>query len=286
MAGRRERRRACWSPAPGSWGARWRRRSSPTASSATGWWASSTTTARGGATLACRCSARSTRRPRCGRAATQADQVYIALPLEEHARLVPLLRRLSNECVDIKVVPDLVQYATIQAALEDLDGIPIISLNEVPLRGWSSMVKRADGRRGLRRGPARSDRRPGAARARAARSAQGRQGARASAPGAHDARRKDVPDLQVPHRCATTPRRTRARSCGLGRRSAPHADRRLAAPPQPRRAAAAPERAPRRHEPRRPAPRAAAVRRSSSASGSRSTCCATASRAGSPAGRR
>ena len=34
------------------------------------------------------------------------------------------------------------QYATIKAALEDLDGIPIISLNEVPLQGWSSMVKR------------------------------------------------------------------------------------------------------------------------------------------------
>ena len=39
-------------------------------------------------------------------------------------------------------MPDLVQYATIKAALEDLDGIPIISLNEVPLRGWNSMVKR------------------------------------------------------------------------------------------------------------------------------------------------
>ena len=40
------------------------------------------------------------------------------------------------------MVPDLVQYATIKAVLEDLDGIPIISLSEVPLRGWNSMVKR------------------------------------------------------------------------------------------------------------------------------------------------
>ena len=71
-----------------------------------------------------------------------ADQLYVALPLEDHARLVPLVRGLSNECVDIKVVPDVVQYATIKAVLEDLDGIPIISLNEVPLQGWSSMVKR------------------------------------------------------------------------------------------------------------------------------------------------
>jgi Undecaprenyl-phosphate glucose phosphotransferase len=72
----------------------------------------------------------------------QADQVYVALPLEDHARLVPLVQGLSNECVDLKVVPDVVQYATIRASLEDLDGIPIISLNEVPLQGWSSMVKR------------------------------------------------------------------------------------------------------------------------------------------------
>ena len=74
--------------------------------------------------------------------AEQVDQLYVALPLEEHAKLLRLIKSVSNECVDIKVVPDLVQYATIKAALEDLDGIPIISLNEVPLRGWNSMVKR------------------------------------------------------------------------------------------------------------------------------------------------
>ena len=72
----------------------------------------------------------------------RVDQLYVALPLEEHAKLLRLIKNVSNECVDIKVVPDLVQYATIKAVLEDLDGIPIISLNEVPLRGWNSMVKR------------------------------------------------------------------------------------------------------------------------------------------------
>jgi Undecaprenyl-phosphate glucose phosphotransferase len=75
-------------------------------------------------------------------ASRDVDEIYLALPLEQHARLRELIREVSNECVDIKVVPDLVQYATIQAGLEDLDGIPIISLNEVPLRGWNSMLKR------------------------------------------------------------------------------------------------------------------------------------------------
>jgi Undecaprenyl-phosphate glucose phosphotransferase len=70
------------------------------------------------------------------------DQIYVALPLEDHAKIVGLIKSLGSECLDVKVVPDLVQYATIRAALEDLDGIPIISLNEVPLHGFNSMVKR------------------------------------------------------------------------------------------------------------------------------------------------
>jgi Undecaprenyl-phosphate glucose phosphotransferase len=72
----------------------------------------------------------------------RVDQIYIALPLEQHAALLKLIKCVSNECIDVKVVPDVVQYATSKAALEDLDGIPIISLNEVPLSGWNSMAKR------------------------------------------------------------------------------------------------------------------------------------------------
>ncbi len=74
--------------------------------------------------------------------AQSLDQIYVALPLEDHAKIVGLIKSLGTECLDVKVVPDLVQYATIRAALEDLDGIPIISLNEVPLHGFNSMVKR------------------------------------------------------------------------------------------------------------------------------------------------
>ncbi len=54
-----------------------------------------------------------------------------------------LIRDLANECVDVKVVPDLMQYASVKATMEDLDGIPIITLNELPLSGWSGIVKRS-----------------------------------------------------------------------------------------------------------------------------------------------
>ena len=41
------------------------------------------------------------------------------------------------------MVPDLLQVIALRARLEDLDGIPIININDVPLRGFNSVLKRA-----------------------------------------------------------------------------------------------------------------------------------------------
>ncbi len=40
------------------------------------------------------------------------------------------------------VVPDLLQFIALRARLEDLDGLPIIGINDVPLRGFNSVLKR------------------------------------------------------------------------------------------------------------------------------------------------
>ena len=52
------------------------------------------------------------------------------------------LDQVSSECVEIRLVPDLLQYATLRAGLEDLDGTPMINLSQVPLEGWQSLAKR------------------------------------------------------------------------------------------------------------------------------------------------
>ncbi|MGH9362104.1 MAG: undecaprenyl-phosphate glucose phosphotransferase [Thermoanaerobaculia bacterium] len=70
------------------------------------------------------------------------DQVYVALPLEAHKKTLQILQRMGREMVDIKLVPDVLQYATLKATLEDVDGTPVINLSQVPLQGWSSLVKR------------------------------------------------------------------------------------------------------------------------------------------------
>jgi Undecaprenyl-phosphate glucose phosphotransferase len=70
------------------------------------------------------------------------DHLYVALPLEEHAKLLDLVEITSRECIDVKVVPDLLQFIALRARLEDLDGLPVINVNDVPLQGFNAWVKR------------------------------------------------------------------------------------------------------------------------------------------------
>ena len=54
-----------------------------------------------------------------------------------------IIESASREGVDVKVVPDLLQFIALRARLEELDGVPIININDVPLQGINSAVKRA-----------------------------------------------------------------------------------------------------------------------------------------------
>jgi|TARA_B100000686_G_C16747734_1_gene950529 Undecaprenyl-phosphate glucose phosphotransferase len=70
------------------------------------------------------------------------DQLYVALPLDQHVNMLKLIEISNRECVDIKVIPDFLQFVTLRARLEELDGIPLINVNDVPIRGFNSAIKR------------------------------------------------------------------------------------------------------------------------------------------------
>jgi len=72
----------------------------------------------------------------------RVDHLYVALPLDEHTKLLNLMEITSREFIDVKVVPDLLQFIALRARLEDLDGLPIINVNDVPLQGVNSWIKR------------------------------------------------------------------------------------------------------------------------------------------------
>ena len=124
------------------------------------------------------------------------DHLYVALPLEEHSKLLDLMEVTSRECIDVKVVPDLLQFIALRARLEDLDGLPIINVNDVPLQGVNAWVKRDDRRRRSRRwrsscSPSRSPSSPRSVEADLA-------GPGLLSPGAHGPRRQGLHRLQVP----------------------------------------------------------------------------------------
>ena len=70
------------------------------------------------------------------------DELYVALPLDQHVKMLDLIEVANREYIAVKVVPDLLQVIALRARLEDLDGVPIININDVPLQGLNSAIKR------------------------------------------------------------------------------------------------------------------------------------------------
>jgi Undecaprenyl-phosphate glucose phosphotransferase len=72
----------------------------------------------------------------------QIDEIYVALPIDEHVKMLGVVEYATRECLNVHVVPDLLQFIALRARLEDLDGLPLISVNDAPLRGLNNILKR------------------------------------------------------------------------------------------------------------------------------------------------
>jgi Undecaprenyl-phosphate glucose phosphotransferase len=71
------------------------------------------------------------------------DLLVVALPATEAHQLEKILEDVADEVVNVRVVPDLPRMMTLRSQVEDLDGVPMISLREGPLLGWAAVQKRA-----------------------------------------------------------------------------------------------------------------------------------------------
>jgi exopolysaccharide biosynthesis polyprenyl glycosylphosphotransferase len=70
------------------------------------------------------------------------DEVVIALPLRAHQDMVDLISNLQRVQVSVRVVPDLFDLAFTRTGIEDLDGIPIVSLRDPVMTPVQRAVKR------------------------------------------------------------------------------------------------------------------------------------------------
>jgi exopolysaccharide biosynthesis polyprenyl glycosylphosphotransferase len=71
------------------------------------------------------------------------DQVVITLPWQYHRKIVRLVNESEQAGARARVVPDLFQLSLGGVDVEDLNGIPLISVKQTSLTGLNLLVKRA-----------------------------------------------------------------------------------------------------------------------------------------------
>jgi exopolysaccharide biosynthesis polyprenyl glycosylphosphotransferase len=70
------------------------------------------------------------------------SDVFIALDLNNYPKILETLKILDKYVVNVRLIPDLFQLSTLKASIQDLEGFPVISIDEPPLRGMMRFVKR------------------------------------------------------------------------------------------------------------------------------------------------
>ena len=70
------------------------------------------------------------------------DIVYITLPLKSEERIKKILEELSDTTAAVFYVPDIFGFDLLRARLENLSGIPVISIHDTPFYGIDGFVKR------------------------------------------------------------------------------------------------------------------------------------------------
>ncbi len=70
------------------------------------------------------------------------QEVVIALPEAPHAELLDMISACESEHATVRVFPDLFQIIASELTIDNLDGLPLLTVRDVALRGWRLAVKR------------------------------------------------------------------------------------------------------------------------------------------------
>ncbi|MCX6136278.1 MAG: undecaprenyl-phosphate glucose phosphotransferase [Ignavibacteriales bacterium] len=67
---------------------------------------------------------------------------FIALTYKEHPLLLDLMRDLEGKNIELMMVPDLLEMITSNVRIQEMEGIPLIRIREIPLTTWNRITKR------------------------------------------------------------------------------------------------------------------------------------------------
>ncbi len=74
---------------------------------------------------------------------TSVDEVILALPSEGHGRALEIANWCRTAGVPFRVVPDLLQLSLDRVQLEEISGVPMLSVREASIRGSNAVIKRS-----------------------------------------------------------------------------------------------------------------------------------------------
>jgi putative colanic acid biosysnthesis UDP-glucose lipid carrier transferase len=70
------------------------------------------------------------------------DIIYITLPLRAELRIKNIVEQLSDSTVSVHYVPDLFVFDLLSSSLNNIKGIPVISIHDTPFYGVDGAMKR------------------------------------------------------------------------------------------------------------------------------------------------
>jgi len=72
-----------------------------------------------------------------------AQEVILALPDPSHEETLELISQCEREKATVRIFPNVFQIIASELSIDDLNGLPLLTVRDVALRGWRLTVKRA-----------------------------------------------------------------------------------------------------------------------------------------------
>ncbi|WIM06102.1 MAG: undecaprenyl-phosphate glucose phosphotransferase [Candidatus Nitricoxidivorans perseverans] len=72
----------------------------------------------------------------------QVNTIYLSLPMASQPRILRVLSGLRDTTASTYFVPDMFVTDLIQARMDTVGGMPVVSVCETPFRGWNGVLKR------------------------------------------------------------------------------------------------------------------------------------------------